>query len=1496
MSAPHLPQPVLDAAAAVLKRPGKFYRRFRRTVRVCFVLLCLLPAVILILTQGPVPRYLLKRAISQATGGEFTSTWVSLKLNGQLIIDNPQLRVPTIPGDPGRLFNADAIVVDLDWSAWAAGVVAPRGVTLKRPVVRVAIDTTNNTMNIAALGIPAGGTGQMRVPRIQIEAGQIILGEFAAQNLTTLASLNAHGWISPLPQPDQYMLTLRAEDPLGGNTPITVNGTLDLARAEGVIDAGSLQLARWGPERVPSIMRDVWEILRLRGQIARMQLRFGRVLGVQTTLTLNDVSLNVPVPAGRREITGSRNPRMDGVTGTLCITTAGPGKGLQADLTGSFEDLPARVRINSQGLDLNSAYQATITAEHLKLEKDPRILWFAPAIVLANFERFSGPTAVIDARIQINRPRPETNGTPADTSIGGTIIFRQGVAAFDQFPYTISDLAGAITFDEDKVSILGITGRGPTGARLFAEGTLAPPTSDARLEINVTCTDVPMDDYLIDAIKRSKAAALADAIFSKPIYNRLLNEGLIRNQEATERYTQELHSLDAQLTASDQPPDGNALTRRADLARRLAAPAIDFGGTIDAISVRIRSDFGLEQPTRQEILVGFAGATIISKFFPLPARADHLALRITDTAAEIKGNGLQGPEGGLIDLDARVDIRREPSTGQWTYDPNVAASFHALPVSPLLIQAIPHKAGPQQTNADPRLLLSAMNISGPIDATLTLTTPPDGPTSTLVNLSFNNLTSQPQHHHQATGTPAKLTNIAGQVAITDDRITFNQLTGIFVPATDQPPATPSTITLRPGNNWWIGKGRPPVAGRLDFTLRDIETSLALEHIIRPFSDGTADAISKIRKPRQPAGRIDADISIAQEDDANPQGSVRARIFNPQSLSALADNIRIDTSNALGSILVQAPICGPEPVRIDLQNLRADIRLNGQPLATAQLTGTVALAVEPTPDNPGTPQRVIEPVNLLLRDARFESPLVKELLTHYAPPRVADFYARAAPAGDFDAEVSITPRPNATGNQTSIALRPRQLSLTLDDKRYQLPTISGEVTLQDLNAGQPPAGLIDQLTIVGDNWQLTTVGTWSAGGNAPGDPSWQASTTLTLETTGLPPSLASILPPAIENLITKSNITTDDPITTQALTLELNQPDTGNLNWSLAGRIDFTRLNLDRGLKITNATGNATLKLHSAPTGPAGTIRIAAARARIQGLLLAGIDADLTLGLPNTTLRIDNASAWAYGGRVHAQANLGIDPQTTTDGRTYQIWLTAAGLSFLDLRAELLRTGANPSPSPPDNTADDTPNDTADARPNYTRGTLTLDLSLSGTPDQPSALIGRGSATVAGGSTIINLPIVVGLMQISNLNLPTDEQFDFAATDFHIQGQTIGVDHAVLLSPSLAMIGTGTIALPDGNLSLSFNSRSRVRLPLLTAIFEGFRDEIVTTSITGTINDLRFTINPLRSTRRFMATLVGAHDSNPLIPTLDLRRYENQRDAAIARRQQAITTHPLSPEP
>jgi hypothetical protein len=155
-----------------------------------------------------------------------------------------------------------------------------------------------------------------------------------------------------------------------------------------------------------------------------------------------------------------------------------------------------------------------------------------------------------------------------------------------------------------------------------------------------------------------------------------------------------------------------------------------------------------------------------------------------------------------------------------------------------------------------------------------------------------------------------------------------------------------------------------------------------------------------------------------------------------------------------------------------------------------------------------------------------------------------------------------------------------------------------------------------------------------------------------------------------------------------------------------------------------------------------------------------------------------------------------------------------------------------------------------------RGRIDAALAVSGFLGRPESREGRGSVRVHGGN-IVDMPLALSLVQLSNFQLPSDDQLDYLQSSFHIAGPRLVFENITLLSRKVALNGWGTMVWPSLGLDLRFTSRSAQRVPLWTDLVEALRDELVTATVKGTLGRPQVGVATLSNTRRLIGSIVGA---------------------------------------
>ena len=94
--------------------------------------------------------------------------------------------------------------------------------------------------------------------------------------------------------------------------------------------------------------------------------------------------------------------RMHGVSGAITFAR----DQVFADVQGRVENLPYHVKLRYEGTDANAPFTCEVVSNDFQVERNPRLLLFAPPVVKYRLATFSSPTAIVNTRLTITRGRP----------------------------------------------------------------------------------------------------------------------------------------------------------------------------------------------------------------------------------------------------------------------------------------------------------------------------------------------------------------------------------------------------------------------------------------------------------------------------------------------------------------------------------------------------------------------------------------------------------------------------------------------------------------------------------------------------------------------------------------------------------------------------------------------------------------------------------------------------------------------------------------------------------------------------------------------------------------------------------------------------------------------------------------------------------------------------------------------------------------------------------
>jgi hypothetical protein len=135
-----------------------------------------------------------------------------------------------------------------------------------------------------------------------------------------------------------------------------------------------------------------------------------------------------------------------------------------------------------------------------------------------------------------------------------------------------------------------------------------------------------------------------------------------------------------------------------------------------------------------------------------------------------------------------------------------------------------------------------------------------------------------------------------------------------------------------------------------------------------------------------------------------------------------------------------------------------------------------------------------------------------------------------------------------------------------------------------------------------------------------------------------------------------------------------------------------------------------------------------------------------------------------------------------------------------------------------------------------KGRLTASLQLGGIWDESASRRGHGDVSVTG-ERMYDIPVMLGLMQITSLALPVTSPFNEVSTRYTLEGQKVIFDQINLKSKDMTMTGSGEMNFDRQNVSLwlSTTNPTLVGIPVLGPLLTTANQELLRIHVKGTID-------------------------------------------------------------
>lgn len=1401
-------------------------------------------------TQSVVTTWIANLVLSASVGAPVVVHSARLDLTGRIVAKGMSVLAPGLSGPEAEVLHCRRVEAEVNWAGvlWGAPGPVVHDVIIDDLVLRFSQSTDGQEINIprfqsgATSGIPA-------LPSVTVRGGVLELGEHVRTRgaaaldqprYTMLKRIDVTGAFAPGEEPNSYVWRLSQ---IGG--PLTVEGRLSEKAVRVAIDGVTLD--DFPLDSLPLETRELFRRLDLSGTLRRTSFSYefpkegasasAALQGVVASVEVANVAVTLPFEdlasrsrAGVVDATGARRyPRMTNVAGQFRFLTGE----LEADLAGTLEDLPYRVELRWHGPRADAAFEATVSTPDFDLREHPGLGPFFPPIVHERLEMFGNPTARVNSSVIVTRGAPRGE-TPAPVEVKGRIDFDKGIASFIRFPYEFRDLRGHLEFDDNAVTITSISGKAVNGATLVAKGHISPLTDEAAVDVEVLCENVPVDEMLENGLGERRRAVIGK-LFNKDRFAELKGKGLILSprdadvrEEERRAADRRVNELIARIASGEKGLDRELAASQEDARRALVRthrPVFELGG-LGRVHLDLSTPFGRDMPWIEDIKIEIPRAGMLPERFPLPIVAENVRLRVYDSELTMSEGSFHAVRGGEARVIAKADFSSK-GAGKGT---DVRVSAQGVPLDDLLLNAVPGGAAPlSPVPGSPSLkeAIADMQLSGDADAEIWIGDRPDSDTTFSAFVSFDGLsatpaagarTREPWNVRTDLTDGLHLADLSGTVIVQDSGVSLDLLGSALSIGPDLIPTTAADLDLHAQAD--LAPGGKASGYRVELTAGDLDPQTPIERLVEAFSPKAGRTVANLRAQYQPQGQAELHAVMTDRSDT----PVSIEIAVPRTLSFVypfkhVAPERLELTHASGTAVVRAG----EDVSVECLNLSGPIAARNEPAGVLTLNGAISF----DRDDPagGT-------LDVAVRHGDFSSALTRLFVRDRMGERTAAFFDEHSITGSVDAEFALSPvkSNDQFGWDVAAVVRPRTLDLLMPAGLVDFPQISGEIR------GHGTQGTINGLSLAAIDWAGTAGGTWTItpDGGAVID------LNLACHGQGLPDGLRALLPDSLQDLLSDTKLAVGGgfDVPQLSLTLGLGGDESQGMSTRSSGLLRFSDVSGDFGVRLREAFGSVRFNADTAPDRkPTFDVTALLDTVRAADVRLTDVSAVALSGEHEGDVLVPQIVGDCHGGKLTAEVSLTPgtrDPDGTIPSR-FQSRVDFSGVLLSPLLTDL---GSTTQGGKDDDSA-----------------RLDGNFAIAGVAGDTASRRGRGSLTIGGG-TILAMPVLLPLIQVSNLQIPGSAALDTGKASFFLQGPVLMVERASFFASGVEIRGYGTVTWPDLALDLVFNSRSTVRVPLLTSIVERVRDQLVTTAVRGTAKKPEISVVPFRSVSGWLFDGVG----------------------------------------
>ena len=1027
-------------------------------------------------------------------------------------------------------------------------------------------------------------------------------------------------------------------------------------------------------------------------------------------------------------------------------------------------------------------FALTFTVPDFKISGDGAGI-VLPETAARTIAQFGVEEWLLDLEVHIVRgiPQKTPEGTyeAAEALTDGQVRVQNGVGRYSRFPFPLQNVQAHIEFDDDKVEILNLTGKGPSGGNFSAMGSIIDPGPAAAIDVKLYGSNVPADDVFRSSLQGWRLR-IWDQFFDKHAERQLREANILPDEETVERAKLEHARVLGELAGdSERSPEQRTelLMESRRLKRVIEAGPFRLGGLFN-FDLNVTSEAGIGKPVDLTGRIKINEGHVILSDFPFPTHVLSSEI-ILEPDLILLGSGINftTPKGGTGLIRGSIDLRSDEASGSASFRPDISFAAIDVSISPALLAALPpgeedrpevEGDWPGRWYSEAAVAMQALGISGDVDleGNWRADEGEEPELSFDAKLSDGGITPdlELEEFFVRAGfvwpDGFTLDNCRASIHL-DDSIT--RMTD-FIGYRNEGIVTADGFISRTSEEQ-----------ALHVAFREIEFE---EYLLNLVSEGTQEETRRLWERFRPRGTFDADLDWSRDAGGDSHSLVVAR---PGITILDMDGKDVEVEARHGEIRI-----APSLIEIDemLLSVKQSDLANGEVLLD------------------GSYGRTLNEEELVLKgevvDGRFESPLLPVLLDLVGAPSVRDSWVELEPSGRFNSRFEYRVLPG--GNSAyAVDITPDNISATLGEDRVHGAFDSGTIViiprridLENLSARIPAPGIIDidGTITIGEEIEL------------------QAAMHYELEEMTV--STHAYFPAPLSSGFESVDFVTEGPLRLRDGMIKgrwkpdssINEPE----SYDFDALVEFVDAGFTAGADFENFVGDIRLSLQT--------------RMGDDGRLINNLEAPISgnsieiqerlISEPRGTIRIrgdERLTIEDLGGDIAGGRVVG-DVAIDLEAGSWELEIDVEDASLQEISR-----------------AHDAPDSEG------TIGRILANMHLFGLLDDPDSKRGRGRIIIEEGE-MTNSPLTLSIVQLSQLMLPVSDSLEFAEISFTIDGNRMVFDDFFLSSPTLRLDGSGEMSMTDWELALRLYPKGTV--PILSDLISGMTGTLFAINVKGTL--------------------------------------------------------------